>query len=64
MTTSQPTDLQPAPTPTSRDRSRRRFLAALGLFLVWVVFLIILGMLSATGPGRLAPLVEVEQAEP
>jgi hypothetical protein len=63
MTTSQSTELEPGPPSTSRDRARRRFLAALGLFLAWVAFLLILGMLSATRPGRVAPSIEVEQSD-
>lgn len=58
MTTTSPPDV---PIPTGRAAARRRFLAALGLFIVWAVFLAVLGMLSATGPGHRTPPVEIEQ---
>lgn len=61
MTTTPPTDV---PTPTGLASARRRFLAALGLFFVWAVFLAVLGMLSATGPGHRSPPVETEQSTP
>ena len=49
MTATPPADVS---TPTGRASARRWFLAALGLSLAWVAFLIVLGMLSATGPGH------------
>jgi hypothetical protein len=52
------------PPEVSSPKARRRFLIALGLFLIWVTFLIALGMLSATGPGRAATSVEVESSGP
>jgi hypothetical protein len=61
MTTTSPID---HPTPTGRASARRRFLAALGLFIAWVVFLVALGMLSANGPGHRSPPVEIERSAP
>jgi hypothetical protein len=60
------TDFAPsdASTPGRLASARRRFLAALGLFLAWVVFLIVLGMLSATGPDRRIPPAAVERPNP
>jgi hypothetical protein len=61
MTTIQPADV---PAQGARIHARWRFLAALGLFFAWVAFLIVLGMLSATGPGRRTPPVEIERSAP
>ncbi len=48
----------------TRVNHRRRFLAAVALFLAWVVFLLVLGIVSATGPRRSGSSIEVESLEP
>ncbi|ODU00342.1 MAG: hypothetical protein ABS79_03560 [Planctomycetes bacterium SCN 63-9] len=48
----------------SRRTAKKRFLFALALFFVWVLVLVVLGVLSATGPGRSPLSIEVEQTTP
>jgi len=50
--------------PDAVPNSRKRFLAALGLFLAWVAFLITLGMMTAYGPERRNANVEQEKSGP